>query len=75
LQDSVTMACVEQLRKIYTHNLDRIIAIDSKSHNIAVRGLMEYPTIVLSRAAQIRAGLWKRNCTGNESAVIIIAKV
>lgn len=37
LQDSVTMACVEQLRKIYTHNLDRIIAIDSKSHrNIAV---------------------------------------
>ena len=37
LQDSVTMSCVEQLRKIYTHNLDRIIAIDSKSHrNITV---------------------------------------
>jgi hypothetical protein len=37
LQDSVTMACLEHLRKIYTHNLDRIIAIDSKSHrNIAV---------------------------------------
>lgn len=35
LQASV--ACVEQLQKIYTHNLDRIIAIDSKSHrNIVV---------------------------------------
>ena len=29
------------------------------------RGLMEFPTIVLSRAAQIRAGLWKRNGPGN----------
>ena len=31
------------------------------SSALLVRGLMEYPTIVLSRAAQIRAGLWKRN--------------
>ena len=30
VQDSVTMACVEQLRKIYTHYLDRIIAIGNK---------------------------------------------
>jgi hypothetical protein len=28
------------------------------------RGLMEFPTIVLTRAAQIRAGLWRRNGPG-----------
>jgi len=34
------------------------------------RGLMEFPTIVLSRAAQIRAGLWKRNGPGMQDQVL-----
>jgi hypothetical protein len=37
-------------------------------------GLMEFPTLVLSRAAQIRAGLWKRNGQGLNDQVLNYAE-
>eukprot|EP00550_Attheya_septentrionalis_P012964 CAMPEP_0198304944 /NCGR_PEP_ID=MMETSP1449-20131203/57651_1 /TAXON_ID=420275 /ORGANISM="Attheya septentrionalis, Strain CCMP2084" /LENGTH=2807 /DNA_ID=CAMNT_0044007473 /DNA_START=500 /DNA_END=8923 /DNA_ORIENTATION=- len=38
------------------------------------RGLMEFPVLVLSRAAQIRAGLWKRNGPGMQDQVLNYAE-
>jgi len=35
--------------------------VDQKKRGDLFRGLLEFPLIVLSRAAQIRVGLWKRN--------------
>ncbi len=33
----------------------------NRKGNLLFRGLMEFPILVLSRSAQIRSGLWKRN--------------
>lgn len=38
------------------------------------RGLMEFPALVLSRAAQIRAGLWRRNGSGINDQVLNYAE-
>ena len=38
------------------------------------QGLMEFPALVLSRAAQIRAGLWKRNGGGMHDQVLNYAE-
>lgn len=38
------------------------------------RGLMEFPALVLSRAAQIRAGLWRRNGSATNDQVLNYAE-
>jgi hypothetical protein len=44
----------------------------SKSRQMVLlfRGMMEFPLIVLSRAAQIRAGIWRRNGPGMTDQVL-----
>eukprot|EP00804_Cyclotella_cryptica_P026552 CCRYP_015394-RC/>CCRYP_015394-RC protein AED:0.06 eAED:0.06 QI:168/1/1/1/0.85/0.76/21/3141/1947 len=39
-------------------------------NSLLFRGLMEFPVIVLSRAAQIRAGIWRRNGPGMTDQVL-----
>ena len=41
-----------------------------RKNDLLFRGMMEFPIIVLSRAAQIRAGIWKRNGPGMSDMVL-----
>ena len=36
--------------------------------------LMEFPLLVMARAAQVRSGLWKRNCSGMQDQVLNYAE-
>ena len=41
-----------------------------RKNDLLFRGMMEFPIIVFSRAAQIRAGIWKRNGPGMNDQVL-----
>ncbi len=41
-----------------------------RKNDLLFRGMMEFPIIVLSRAAQIRASIWKRNGPGMSDMVL-----
>ncbi|KAK1739980.1 E3 ubiquitin-protein ligase [Skeletonema marinoi] len=41
-----------------------------RKNDLLFRGMMEFPVIVLSRAAQIRASIWKRNGPGMSDMVL-----
>lgn len=43
-------------------------------HDALFQGLMEFPVLVLSRAAQVRAGLWRRNGSGLNDQVLNYAE-
>ena len=49
-------------------------ALSEEQQESLFEGLMEFPTLVLSRAAQIRAGLWRRNGTGLNDQVLNYAE-
>ena len=58
--DVTTAACE-------THNASdttRDLRAQLRLNALLFRGLMEFPIIAVSRAAQIRAGLWRRNGPG-----------
>lgn len=46
------------------------ILLTERESDELFRGLMEFPLLVLSRAAQIRAGLWRRNGPGINDQVL-----
>ena len=48
--------------------------LTAEQHESLFEGLMEFPVLVLSRAAQIRAGLWRRNGTGLNDQVLNYAE-
>ena len=41
-----------------------------RKNDLLFRGIMEFPIVVLSRAAQIRAGVWRRNGPGMSDMVL-----
>lgn len=41
-----------------------------RQNSLLFRGIMEFPVIVLSRAAQIRSGIWRRNGPGMTDQVL-----
>jgi len=47
---------------------------ENNDWDILFRGMMEFPLLVLSRSAQIRAGLWKRNGAGMQDQVLNYAE-
>jgi hypothetical protein len=49
---------------------DEEIEKQRRKNDLLFRGMMEFPIIVLSRAAQIRAGIWKRNGPGMSDMVL-----
>lgn len=57
----------ELLRKIRTK-------LPQNQQNDLLEGLMEFPLVVLSRAAQIRGGLWRRNGGGLNDQVLNYAE-
>jgi hypothetical protein len=48
--------------------------LSAEDHNSLFWGLMEFPLLVLSRAAQVRAGLWRRNGNGLNDQVLNYAE-
>ena len=50
------------------------LMLTPKQHNELFQGLMEYPMLVLTRAAQVRAGLWRRNGPGLNDQVLNYAE-
>jgi hypothetical protein len=44
--------------------------LSEKEQDELFRGLMEFPVLVLTRAAQVRAGLWRRNGPGLNDQVL-----
>jgi hypothetical protein len=48
--------------------------LPEKQHDELFQGLMEFPVLVLSRAAQVRAGLWRRNGSGLNDQVLNYAE-
>jgi hypothetical protein len=59
---------IEDLKR----HLDKNLSIDDQ--NSLFWGLMEFPLLVLTRAAQVRAGLWKRNGNGLNDQVLNYAE-
>ena len=45
-----------------------------KQHDELFQGLIEFPVLVLSRAARVRAGLWRRNGSGLNDQVLNYAE-
>ncbi len=48
--------------------------LSSTDHDALFVGLMEFPLLVLTRAAQVRAGLWRRNGNGLNDQVLNYAE-
>lgn len=48
--------------------------LPEKQFDELFQGLMEFPVLVLSRAAQVRAGLWRRNGSGLNDQVLNYAE-
>jgi len=48
----------------YGNEMSNIVSCNKEELNLLFQGLLEFPLIVLSRAAQIRSELWKRNGPG-----------
>lgn len=59
---------IDDLKKQLTQHLS------PESRNSLFWGLMEFPVLVLSRAAQVRAGLWRRNGNGLNDQVLNYAE-
>lgn len=59
---------VQQLQALLKDNLS------PSDHDALFVGLMEFPLLVLTRAAQIRAGLWRRNGNGLNDQVLNYAE-
>ena len=59
---------IQDLRSLLSQNLT-----DDVQDNLFI-GLMEFPLLVLSRAAQVRAGLWRRNGNGLNDQVLNYAE-
>ena len=59
------------LEKLIQDANDRVENDDVNLHKRSVfRDLMEFPVLILSRAAQIRAGLWRRNGQGMSDQIL-----
>lgn len=49
-------------------------SLTEQEHDDLFRGLMEYPMLVLTRAAQVRCGMWRRNGPGLNDQVLNYAE-
>eukprot|EP00980_Cylindrotheca_fusiformis_P000097 scaffold19_cov114-Cylindrotheca_fusiformis.AAC.44 len=71
-------ACLRELclREDGINGLKRHLSqrLSADDHNSLFMGLMEFPVLVLSRAAQVRAGLWRRNGNGLNDQVLNYAE-
>jgi hypothetical protein len=54
--------------------MQRLAQVPAFQRDGLFRGLMEFPALVISRAAQIRAGLWRRNGSGMNDQVLNYAE-
>eukprot|EP00934_Nitzschia_sp_Nitz4_P008391 Nitzschia sp. Nitz4//scaffold194_size40385//22916//30332//NITZ4_007530-RA/size40385-processed-gene-0.16-mRNA-1//-1//CDS//3329540334//8381//frame0 len=71
-------ACLREvcLRPNGMDQLQALLAssLSPEDHNSLFMGLMEFPVLVLSRAAQVRAGIWRRNGNGLNDQVLNYAE-
>ena len=71
-------ACLREacLRKTGIQDLRALLSknVSEEVQDKLFIGLMEFPLLVLSRAAQVRAGLWKRNGNGLNDQVLNYAE-
>lgn len=56
--------------RVNSNASDKEIERQRRKNDLLFRGMIEFPVVVLSRAAQIRAGIWKRNGPGMSDMVL-----
>lgn len=66
-EDSAVGGIADLLQRIQTQ-------LSARQRDELFQGLMEFPLLVLARAAQVRAGLWKRNGPGLNDQVLNYAE-